>query len=316
MPSYIFKGIEMLSLMALSGFKPENHSPAWKAVDNIKKQETEDSNSALNGLSEIGMIMAGDDGKVHVSKEAAMLMKILCNPSQVTVIRRMGLSGNTEYNLLKLGNLYCVYLAVPDQDLHMCQFPLDQSLAKAWFDADILVDLPPVTARKAAASHEVNPAECALLNCIQDWYAKKAEKKSPIDEADLWFSAQELNSAFDEGSLSKRLHSIYVPEKIQIIVQNLNTVNMMEKHLKALVEAGLLENRIERGVESYCYSGFMMQFMDPMLLRDIMLIERSYPEQKISIAYMKTDGIFIMHANDSTVTFAATDIEDLKQMVV
>lgn len=243
MPSFILKGLEMISLIALTGFHPENHSPTWKAVNNIKIPESEKKDSVFKGLLEIGMVVAGEDGKLYPSQEATMLMKILCSPTQVTGIRRMGLSGSTEYNLLKLGNLYCLYLAIQEQDLHICQFPLDEEHSKAWFEADILVQLPPVTAENQPVSHTVDSVGCALLNCIQDWYARKAEVTVPIDEKDMWFTEQGLNQVFDESALLKKLEAIYTHEKIQALVQNLKPADNMVKHLRIMVitEMGTLK---------------------------------------------------------------------------
>lgn len=316
MPSFILKGLEMVSLMALTGFYPKNHSPAWKAVNNIRISEADKDNSVLNGLLEIGMVVAGEDGKLASSLEAAMLMKILCSPSQVTGIRRMGLSGSTEYTLLKLGNLYCLYLAIEEQDLHICQFPLDEVSSKAWFEADILVPIPPDTSENEAGSYKVDLVGGALLNCIQDWYAKKAEAAVPIVEADMWFTGQEINDAFDEAAVSKQLEAIYTPEKIQAMLQDLKAADDRVKHLRIMTEAGLLQSRYLEGVEYFCYSAFMIKYMDPLRLRDILMIEKYFPKHQVSIVYLKDDGIFVMNSEEASVTFDAINADDLKQIIV
>lgn len=316
MSAYIFKGIELLSLMGLTGFLPENNSPVWKVISNLKKPEQEETDLALSELLKIGMIASGDDGKLHPVKESGMVMKILCNPSQVTGIRRMGISGDTEYCLLKLGSLYCLYLAVPEQDLHICQFPLDEELVKSWFEIDILDGLPQGLADGSKSSCSMSPVEGILLNCIQEWYGKKVKEKIPLDEEDMWFPANMILKETDVEKVTQKLTVIYSSERIQNFVKILADVQIVEKRLRSMVESGLLIARYSKGVEYFSYSSFLMMFMDPVLLRDILMIEKYSPQQKVTVVYLKTNGIFLVNNSENAVTFESTDVEGLKQLIV
>jgi hypothetical protein len=316
MPAYVFKGIEMLSMMGFTGFIPESHSPAYKIIENMHDPEQGGADSAITGLIETGMLAAGSDGKIHGTKEAAMLMKILCKPSQIAGIRRPGVSGSTEYYLLKLGSLYCLYLTLPGEDIHLCQFPLDTQMAMMWFDTDMLTDMPPFTGKASEESCKIDSAGYVLLQRIQDWYGKKATAKMPLDEDEMWFSADMLLSGTDVNSLTDKFITLFNNENSQdalkIPVDNPGT----EKQLRLMVEAGILKSRYKQGMEYFCYSPFMMLFMDPVLLRDTLFIKRYYPEHKVNSVYLKTNGIFIMDSGEKAVTFRSTDVNKLRLLIL
>jgi hypothetical protein len=315
MPIYLFKGIEMLSMMGFTGFFPENQSPAGRAIANMPSPGDGEIDRAGSELLRIGLLTTGPDGKKRATIEAAMLTKILGSPARVLGIRRQGMPEGAEYFLLKLGSLYCMYFSVPGKDLQICLFPLDESLAQMWFEADMLADLP-VNRGADLEVHNTDTVGCMLLLFIQDLYAQKAAKQIPISKDDLWFSGASLISELSKDALLKALILFYTPSQLGPALEAIGNLPDLEKRLHRMADEGLLVCECRQGVEYFNYSSFMMRFMDPMFLRDVLILTEYHPQASIVAIYFKADGAYMISSTGTEARFAPVGADDLKRLVV
>jgi hypothetical protein len=314
MAVYVFKGIEMFLLMGFTGFSPEANSPARKILEKLEKPEGYDMDIAIKGLRDIGMLSADEENKLHPTKEAAMLIKIFSEPSQVTGIRRAGVSGKTEYFLLKLGSLYCLYLAMPETDFHILRFPLDEQMSENWFEADILEGLPKDLKKISEEVLTLDITGNVLLSFIHNWYGIKAAVKIPLIEEDMWFLSKDLIGEPGLNMVQEKLITLYSKNQIEEIAASLLDAPSVEKQLCKMVEERVLISKNVQGKSFYCYSEFMKMFMDPVLIRDLLVIKRYYPENKASVVYLKSSSIFAMTSEDNKISLNSYEKEELKKL--
>jgi hypothetical protein len=315
MPIYLFKGIEMLSMMGFTGYFPENQSPAGRAIANMPSPRDGEFDRACGELLRMGLLTTGPDGKKRATIEAAMITKIVGSPARVLGIRRLGMPDGAEYFLLRFGSLYCMYFLVPGKDLQMCVFPLDKHLAQTWFEADMLADLP-VNGEADLAMHSTDTVGCMLLLFIQDLYAQKAAKQIPISKDDLWFSTASLIAELSREALLKALILFYTPSQLDPVLETIRNLPDVEKRLHQMVDEGLLICEFRQGVEYFCYSAFMMRFMDPMFLKDVLILTEYHPQTSIAAVYFKADGAYMISTTDTEAIFTPVGADDLKRLVV
>jgi hypothetical protein len=315
MPMFLFQGIELMLMMGATGCYPADHSPVRQAFRSMPEPAAETAGMARNELLQAGMLVNGPDGKLRPTITTVEFMKILASPSQVTGIKRLRVPGRTEYYLLKLGDLYCVYYLPGGYNLHAFMFPLDGQSAVSWFEADILTGL--TTDRSdSSESHQTDLAGNILLLFIQKLYARKAAKSIPIAGDDLWFSAGSLLAELEIKEPVTELMQYYSPAQLVEVVETVRDLAGLEKLLQRMSSEGFLVYESRAGAGYYCYSSFMLKFMDPLMLRDQIVIARYYPEFQINVINVNANGLFMLNSAKSLATYSTVGVDDLKRLAV
>ena len=66
---------------------------------------------------------------------------------------------------------------------------------------------------------------------------------------------------------------------------------------------------------AFCYSEGMMMFMDPVLLRDVLVISEYLPEVDLKSVYLKKNSIYILGCNGIEVSIKSIKYNELKELI-
>lgn len=313
---YAFKGIELLILMGYTGFAPNAGSPVRMAFSRVEESKSiPECKAAVADMVKNGVLKTGDDGRLRVAEELEIVMNLLLRPEIPKGVKRFGISGNTEYFVLKIGSAYGVYTSVPKEDIHICLYPMTDLFVASWFETDILAGFIPDIEQGANLDLILNPVENVLIYCAQEYYAKKAKESMPIRKHDRMFTATDILAATNIEIAVVKLKQFYTIKMLDLVIKRLSDIEAIKEVLTSMSDKGILIVGEKNREIAFCYSEGMMMFMDPVLLRDVLVISEYLPEVDLKSVYLKKNSIYILGCNGIEVSIKSIKYNELKELI-